>query len=105
MKLAPQLHGKAQEQAIQAALAIQDEWFRAQALAAFLPAVSDQTFFLKLIRWAMVSVLAVLQSSPLQSVLQNYLHNDIFKVPILSPKILGAITSHIIEICQEWSWQ
>lgn len=105
IKLAPRLHGKAQERAIQAALAIQDEWFRAQALTAFIPAVSDQTSFLKLIREAMVRVLTLLQSSPLQSVLQNYLRNDIFKAPILSPKILGAITSHITEICQEWSWQ
>jgi nucleoside phosphorylase len=104
IKLAPQLHGKAQEQAIQATLAIQDEWFRTQALTAFIPAVSDQTPFLKLIREAMVLVLTLLQNSPLESVLQNYLRNDIFKAPILSPKILGAITSHIIEICQEWSW-
>src|SRR6266487_2083046 len=54
IKLAPRLHDKAQERAIQAALAIQDEWFRAQALTAFIPAVSDQTSFLKLIREAMV---------------------------------------------------
>jgi len=54
----------------------------------------------------MVRVLALqLKSSPLQSVLQNYLRNDVFMAPILSPKVLSAITSHIFEISQEWSWQ
>ncbi|HYU71946.1 MAG TPA: NB-ARC domain-containing protein [Ktedonobacteraceae bacterium] len=105
IKVKTQLNGTAQEQAIQAALKIGDEWLRAQILAAFLPALSDQRILLKLIRQAMVNVLSFLQNQPLQNVLLYYLSNDVFMTPILSPKILGAITSHIIEICQEWSWQ
>jgi hypothetical protein len=105
IRMAPQLHGKAQEQAIQTALSIEDEWLRANALAAFLPVVSDQSFLLKLIHQAIVNILALLQKQPLQIVLQNFLTNNIFRPPVLSPKILGTITSYIIEIYQEWHWQ
>jgi hypothetical protein len=103
IKLAPQLHGEAKERAIQIILKMKDEWFRASALTAFLPGESDQAPFLKLIREAIVHILTTLQSESRQIIL-NYLCKDVFVAPILSSKILVAITSHIIEICQEWSW-
>lgn len=104
LKLAPQLHGEAREQAIEAAMEAKEEWFRAAMLAAFLPVVSDQTLFLKVIRKAMVDVLPMVQRMPLQGVIQNYLGHDVFTTPLLSPKILGALVSQMIEICQEWNW-
>jgi hypothetical protein len=104
LKLAPQLNGKAQEQAIETAMGVKEEWFRAEILAACLPAVSNQTLFMKLIRKAMVVVLPILQRESLQSVIQNYLGHDVFTTPILSATTLGAIASHMIGICQEWRW-
>ena len=105
IRMAPQLNGKAQEQAIQAALAIKDEWLRANALAAFLPVVSNQSLLLKLIRQAIVNILAFLQKQPLQEILQYFLTNNILSPPVLSHNILGTIRSYVIEIYQEWHWQ
>jgi hypothetical protein len=104
MKLAPQLNGKAREQAIEAALGVKEEWFRTGILAVFLPTVSDQSLFLKLIRKAMVNILPLLQKGTLQGMIQNYLGHDVFTTPILSATTLGVIVSDMIEICQQWRW-
>jgi hypothetical protein len=104
LRLAPQLNGKAREQAIETAMRLKEEWFRAGVLAAFLPAVSDQTLFLKLIRKAILNALPLLQRGTLQGAIQNYLGRDVFTTPILSSTTLGAIVSDMIEICQEWQW-
>ena len=105
----PQLIGEAREEALQAALAsvqaIGDARYRAQALAALLPHVTDVRFlFAHNSPRHGRSFAEYPANRRREEVLEFIADEKLFAPPILSPDTLAAIARHIIEICQEWEW-
>lgn len=102
--LAPLLPGDLHERWLEALGSLTSAWQRMWVLAAILPHSPDHTSLLKSIRQAMVVELAAIAHWPRKQMLQHYFIEEFFSPPVLSPETLGAIASHIIEICEQWYW-
>lgn len=74
-----------------------------KSLAKDLPRNLDPSE-IKIIRQSMVEFLWSFQHSSRREVFQHYCVKELFSPPLYSTEILTAIASHIVEICEEWSW-
>jgi hypothetical protein len=101
--LAPQLTGILFEEAVEAALTIQNFSGRVQALTGFLPTTTEYHWARGCLQQALLDTFSPVQPLSREEVLDS-LSTSLFQPPILSPDALGIIALYLVEICQGWHW-
>jgi len=56
------------------------------------------------IRMAALNYSMSIRQTSRRSILSSFFIEKVFAPPIFSQETLGAMTSHIVEICGEWRW-
>lgn len=107
--LAPQLTGEQKQTALQrgldAALAIRNEGKSLGVLLVFLPLMTHDAGFLKMVYRQMVDYLSTLQNARREDILSFCTARNLFTPStIFDQNTLNAITNLIIEICWDWHW-
>jgi predicted nicotinamide N-methyase len=103
--LTGEARSQALEQGLAAALAIGNERYRVEVLAAFLPVAPDPAALLRSARQAAADhLLKNLSTAKREEVLRFCAGERLFAPPLLDQATLAAIAQHIVEVCQEWRW-
>jgi hypothetical protein len=104
-KLAPYLSGEILQNALEAVFAIRSEKAKAQALAAFLPYITDSPSLVCKIYKIMVNYIwKDLPKRRRQDVLTFLNEEALFQPQILDQKTLDTIAQSINRVCFEWRW-
>jgi hypothetical protein len=92
------------EGGLAAALAMQDERYRAEALTAFLELISDNSALVSTIRQSICRALLSTVEQRREIILSFFANETLWAPPVFTQEQLGVIAQHIIEICTVWQW-